>query len=165
MMTYKTLTAGLLAASMLTAPAFADDMTMVKEVDVDVELEDLANANAAAHWTMIEDDLENAIVERLVGRTDDEGVRISIDIDEIELANTLQNAAGVADSSLSGRVKILSPNDNSKFETYDLSVAFDQAILFLPEGFDVTALTTDSKEYYDGMIAAFADHVVKRLDG
>lgn len=164
MMRFKTLTAGLMAATMLTTAAFAD-MTMVKEVEVEVELEDLANATAAEHWNMISDDLENAIVERLVGQTDDEGVRISIDIDEVELASTLQSAAGVADSSLSGTVKILSPNDNSKFETYDLSVTFEQAILFLPEDFDVTALTTDSKEYYDGMIAAFADHVVKRLDG
>lgn len=162
-MRFKSLTASLMAATMLTTAAFAD-MTMVKEVDVEVELEDLANAKAAEHWTMISDDLENAIVERLVGRTDDEGVRVSIDIDEVELANTLQSVAGVADSSLSGRVKIISPNDNSKFEVYDLSVAFDQAILFLPEGFDVTTLTTNSKEYYDGMIAAFADHVVKRLD-
>ncbi|MCI2394466.1 hypothetical protein [Aliiroseovarius sediminis] len=160
----KTLTAGLLTATMLSTAAFADT-TMVKEVNVDVEMEDLENATAAAHWTMISDDLENAIVERLVDRIDDEGVRISIDVNEVELANTLQSAAGVADSSLSGRVKIISPNDNSKFNTYDLTVTFAQAILFFPEDLDVSALTTNSKEYYDGMIAAFAEHVVKRLDG
>ena len=152
-----------LAASLVAfaAPAFSE--TLVKEVEIEADLEAIKNASAAEHWTSIADDLENAMVERLVGMTSEDGAKISVDIDEVELANSLQSAMGTAESKLMGRVNISHESDNTKFDTYDLTVTFEQAGPFFLPGTDLTAITTDSKEYYDAMIAAFADAVVTRL--
>lgn len=153
------LTASLLA---ITAPAYGE--TLVKEVNVEVDLESIQNAKAAEHWTGIADDLENAMVERLVGMTSEDGAKISVDIDEVELSNSLQSAMGTAESKLMGRVNISHESDNTKFDTYDLTVTFEQAGPFFLPGTDLTAITTDSEEYYNAMIAAFADAVVTRLN-
>ncbi|MBC7139990.1 MAG: hypothetical protein H5U17_14955 [Defluviimonas sp.] len=141
------------------APAFAQ--TEVKEVEVSIDLAAIDNAQAASVWSNIATDLENAIVARIADQVDDDGVKISIDINEVELANSFQSAMGIAESRLAGRVNISSETDNSKFATYDLEVSFDQA--YLPAGTDVTVLTIESPVYYAAMIEIFADRVVEKL--
>ncbi len=141
------------------APAFAQ--TEVKEVEVSIDLAAIDNAQAASVWSNIATDLENAIVARIADQVDDDGVKISIDINEVELANSFQSAMRIAESRLAGRVNISSETDNSKFATYDLEVSFDQA--YLPAGTDVTVLTIESPVYYAAMIEIFADRVVEKL--
>lgn len=141
------------------APAFAQ--TEVKEVEVSIDLAAIDNAQAASVWSNIATDLENAIVARIADQVDDDGVKISIDINEVELANSFQSTMGIAESRLAGRVNISSETDNSKFATYDLEVSFDQA--YLPAGTDVTVLTIESPVYYAAMIEIFADRVVEKL--
>jgi hypothetical protein len=151
------LTTTLLATA---APVFAE--TMVKDVAVTADLTAVQNESAGAHWATLTDDLKNAIVTRLGSLVSPEGQKLSVDIDSVELANTLQSAAGVADSKLVGTVTVTG-EDNSKFDSYILTVSFADAGPFFPEGTDLTKITSDSKEYYDAMIATFADHVVSKL--
>lgn len=141
------------------APAFAQ--TEVKEVEVSIDLEAIDNPQAATVWSNVATDLQNAIVGRIADQVDDDGVKISVDINEISLANSYQSAMGIADSKLAGRVNISSETDNSKFATYDLEVGFDQA--YLPVGTDVTVLTIESPVYYETMINIFAERVVDNL--
>lgn len=152
------LTAALLATA---APVFGE--TMVKEVAVNADLTAIENAQAGAHWATLTDDLKNAIVSRLGSLASDEGAKLTVEIDSVELANTLQSAAGVADSRLIGQVIVTSQTDNTKFETYDLTVTFADAGPLFVKGTDLAKITSDSKEYYDAMIAAFAEHVVAKL--
>lgn len=141
-------------------PAFAE--TQVKEVEVSIDLEAINNPQAATVWSNIATDLQNAIVGRITDRIDEDGVKISVDINEVELANSFQSAMGIADSKLAGRINISSETDNSKFATYDLDVSFDQA--YLPVGTDITVLTIESPVYYATMIELFAERVVENLD-
>lgn len=152
------LTTTLLATA---APALAE--TMVKEVAVTADLTAIQNANAGAQWATLSNDLQNAIVSRIAEQINEDGVKVSVEIDSVELANSLQSAAGTADSKLVGQVNISHETDNSKFDSYDLMVTFADAGPFFLPGTDLTAITTDSKEYYDAMIAAFADYVANKL--
>lgn len=154
--------AALLSALALGAAAPALAATEVKEVEVSIDLEAINNPQAATVWSNIATDLQNAIVGRITDRIADDGVKISVDINEVELANSLQSAMGVADSKLAGRVNISSETDNSKFATYDLDVSFDQA--YLPVGTDITVLTIESPVYYATMVELFAERVVENLD-
>lgn len=138
--------------------------TMVKDVNVEIDLDAINNPAAAAYWTSAADDLENAIVARLTDRIADDGLSISVDINELELANSFQTALNVADSRLEGQVKMSSEADATLMKTYDLTVTFDQATLFMPEGADLAAITSDSRDYYNAMLNAFADKVVENLD-
>lgn len=162
----KTYVATGIAALFLTTAVYAQD-TPIKSIDVETDLTAIENPTAATYWANLEKDLETAIAaklapERLVG-PDADGSEIHVDIDEIELASTWANVTDMAESRLSGQVAITSKTDNSKFDSYSLSVAFKDAVVFLPEGTDVTTLTMDSAQYYSAMIAAFADNVVARL--
>ncbi|MCV2872646.1 hypothetical protein OEZ71_10105 [Defluviimonas sp. WL0050] len=157
-------TRGILTALILSATAMpVAAETIVREVEVTADMDALQNAEAAERWTHLADDLENEIVANLVGMTGEEGAKVLIDIDEVELANSFQSAMGVADSRLVGDVAVTHDSDNTKFDAYKLTVTFEQAGPFFLPGTDLTAITTDSQEYYDGMIAAFADYVVQKL--
>lgn len=135
--------------------------TMVKEVDVEVDVSAIENEAAAAYWTNVGPDLENAIALKLGDLVAPDGVKVSIDIAEVELGNSFESALGLTDSKLGGRVKITSDTDNSKFETYDLLATFDQT--YLPPGVSLESVTTDSPEYYATMVDIFADRVVEKL--
>lgn len=148
---------------MSTAPVLAE--TMVKEVAVSADLTAIQNDKAGAHWAALTDDLQNAIVARVADLIAEDGVKVSVEIDSVELANSLQSSLGTAESKLVGQVNISHETDNSKFDSYDLTVTFADAGPFFLPGTDLTAITTDSKEYYDAMIAAFADYVATKLEG
>jgi hypothetical protein len=152
-----------LAATMLATTAFAQDATMVREVEVTADLGAVQNPRAAEYWTDIADDLENAIVARLTDRIAEDGVRISVDISEVELANTFENLTNIADTRMVGQVNITSETDNTQFNSYELTLSVEQALPYFPPGTVVTAITLENRDYYSGMIEAFAQSVVDRL--
>lgn len=149
-------------ALFLANAAFAQD-TMIKEVSVEADITAITNAEAAAYWTSAADDLENAIVARLVDRIGEEGSNILIDIDELSLSNSFQNQLGLEDAVMMGTVNITSETDNSNFDTYELTVTAQSAQAFAADGTVLEGAFTDSPEYYAALIAAFADGVVTRL--
>lgn len=162
MMKIKTLGIAASFAFISVFPALSE--TRVREVEVTADMTAIQNEKAAAHWVTLADDLENAIVADLVGKTGEEGAKILVDIDEVELANTYQELTGAAESRLVGDVAVTHDSDNTKFDAYTLTVTFKEASPFVPQGIDPAKLTADSQEYYDAMIKAFADHIVRKLD-
>jgi len=161
-MLHRTL-AATLAATFLATATLAQEPTTVREVDVEVDLGAIANPAAATYWTNVADDLENAIVARITDRTDPDGVRIAIDIEEVSLASLYENLTDIADTRMVGQVNITSDTDNTKFNSYELSVRVEEALPFFPPGTVVTAIVRDTPEYYRAMVEAFADAVVRRL--
>lgn len=155
--------AATLAATFIATAAPAQDPTTVREVDVEVDLGAIQNPQAAAFWTDVADDLENAIVARVTDRTDPGGVRIAIDIEEVSLATLYENLTDIADTQMVGQVNIISDTDNTKFNAYELSVRVEEALPYFPPGTVVTAIVRDTPEYYRAMVEAFAEAVVRRL--
>ncbi|MBZ4689658.1 hypothetical protein FAZ78_04065 [Cereibacter changlensis] len=154
-----------LLGALLAVPAFAQDVPMVKSIDVETSLSDLNNAEAAAYWQALDADLEAAIAAQLVGRLGDQGMDIKIDMSEVELANYFEAAVGSAETKLQGTVNVVDMNNNANFETFDLTVSMDQALPMLPPGTDLTIIPPTSTEVYAGVVAAFAKAVVDRIDG
>lgn len=143
------------------SPLMAD--TLVKDVDVQVDLSAIKDIEAAREWNNIEGDLETAIVERLVGKIDDDGSTIVIDVDELEIANAFQSSIGIADSKLMGEVEVKKPGLLNN-ESYTLTVTAEQAQMYFPAGLDVTVLNIGSTEFYTAMVDAFAEGVVADLN-
>ncbi|NEX45661.1 hypothetical protein [Pseudotabrizicola algicola] len=149
-------------ALFLANAAYAQDTT-VREVAVTADITAISNAEAASFWSNTASDLQNAIVARLVDRTAEDGVRISVDIDELSLANSFQNQLGLEDAVMVGMVNVSSETDNTKFDTYELTVTALTAQAFAVDGTVLEGAFTDTPEYYAALIAAFADGVVTRL--
>lgn len=146
--------------ALATLPALADP-GKVKDVNVEADLSAIKNPEAAKYWTDVSNDLENAIVGRLTDRLDPEkgSVEIRVKLDTVRLANAW--TAPLADSQLAGRVVMRDDTDATEGSVYDLSVTMEQAKVFLPQGMDIATLAVDSREYYDAVVAAFADAVVR----
>ena len=164
-MVYKQTVTALMTATALglAAPAFAK--TMVNEVEVQIDIAAIQNFRGARYWDNVSEDLADEIVQRIgTHLTDDEsGAKVTVDIDELSLATTLEEAARTEDSRLSGAVSITQPSNNANFDHYDLTVTFAEIGPFFPEGTDLTEITTDSEEYYDTMLDVFADRVAEKL--
>ena len=151
--------------ALLPAAAFAADPVMVKSVDVMIELEALTNAEAATRFANVEIDLENAIAARLIDRIDPEdGVEVTIDIAELELSNSFTETFNFADTRLLANVKVKGTAENPVSTNYDLIVDVNSSMPYFPEGTVVETLPVDSDVYYQTLITAFADSVVRKLD-
>jgi hypothetical protein len=158
------ISAGIIAALLTSTAAMAQDLPTVKSVDVSVELEAIGNEKAAAYWTSIADDLENAIVARITNQIADDGVDLTVDIEEVSLSNGFDETFGLADTRLVGTVVQRAETDPRRSRTYELSLDVNQSLPMMPADVDVTTLPADTRVYYDAMIAAFAQEVVNRLE-
>lgn len=155
---------GVIAALLVSTAAVAQDLPTVKSVDVSVELAAIGNEKAAAYWTSIADDLENAIVARITNQIADDGVDLTVDIEEVSLSNGFEETLGLADTRLVATVVQKSDTDERRSRTYELALDVNQATPMIPADVDVTTLPADTRVYYDAMIAAFAEQVVTRLE-
>ncbi|PYF09906.1 hypothetical protein C8J30_10638 [Rhodobacter viridis] len=138
--------------------------TPVQEIDVQADLTAIANPKAALYWGHLGDDLKAAIAQRLAAQLAEEGAKVTVDIDELSIANTFEEITDVAEARLSGKVHITSPSDNSKFDSYDLTVDARAVNAIDAEGKLKKGAFTDSKAYYTAMVNTFADQVAARLD-
>jgi hypothetical protein len=145
------LLAGAAALCVATASLAADPKT-VKSVDVAMELAAVTNTTAASYWANIATDLIS-----------DEGLDITIDIEEVELSTGFEDQLGLADTRLVGDVRFRDDKDGSRNADFQLSVDVNAAKPMIPAGTDLSVLPADTRVYYDALIAAFAQAVVDRL--
>ena len=162
------LSTALASVMALTGAAMADEMK-VKEVEVQTDITAIKNAEAAGVWHNVSDDLEAAILARVVDRIDESGAIVRVEIDEVSLANNFELATGLEDANLRGWVKISRTSIvkeqvvESPEELYELTVSAQQAQMHYPEGTDLSTLQIGSEVFYNAMVAAFADNVVEKL--
>ena len=149
------------AVAVLGLPAFASD-TPVAGVDIEFDLDSIKNSEAAAFWSDLEEDLEAAIIVRVVDRLSSNGSKIRIDIDEFSMSNSFQSAMG-ADSRLMGDINVRNDGDKTKNSFYDLGITLDEAGAVVEGENGMQVLTVSTDEAYTALIEAFADGVVARL--
>lgn len=135
----------------------------VESIEVEADLSAIQNVEAAQVWTNLGADLETEIAERLIGRIDENGASIKVDINEVELANSFTQSLGIADSKLIGDVEIDAPGLLNKVD-YTLTVTSEQAIAYYPDGTSAADLTMGSDIYYQAMLDAFADNIASKFD-
>ncbi len=151
----------LVALAGTTALAAVDK---ISDVTVTVDLTAIQNVKAAAYWTNVAEDLDNAIVARLVDRIAEDGAKITIDLREVELASSFERAINASDAVLVGQVNLSDLTDNTNFDAYELTVTLGTSGMISADGQTVFYESLDTPEAYQALINSFADNVVKRLD-
>jgi len=161
----KLLPAATLAVALALSPLAtkAQTPTTVRDVAVTADIGAIGNARAATYWGGIANDLQGAILALVTDRIAEDGVKVAVDLSEVELASTFEDLANIADTRMSARVTITSQTDNSKFNAYDLTVTIEQALPYFPPGTVITAVTLENRDFYTAMVNAFAHAVVERL--
>lgn len=152
---------GSFAQTSSTTATFTID-TMVKLIEVSTDLDAVQNAEAATVWANIDQDLAAAITNRLEGHLGSDGADIVIDIDEVSLATSFEQAIGTEDAYLKGDVLLRIPGPENN-QNYTLTVSSLQAQAYYPDGTQIEDITQGSAVYYAAMIDAFADNVVRNL--
>lgn len=156
-----------IAAAMLTTlagtTAYAADVT-VSTVEVTADLTAIQNEKAAAYWSNITTDLQDAIVARLVDRIAEDGAEIRVDLREVELASSFDRAIGASDAVLVGQVNVDDNAGNAGPNNYELTITLGTAPVISADGTTVMYDSLDTPESYQALVGAFADGVVSRLN-
>ncbi len=153
----------LMGSMSIAATATATAPVTVNQIEVTTDLDAVQNAEAAAVWANIDTDLAAAIIARLGDRIDAEGADVVIDIDEISLATSFEQAIGTEEAYLKGDVLLRMPGPDNN-ENYTLTVTSIQAQAYFPDGTQIDDLTKGSDVYYRAMLDAFAENIVRNLD-
>lgn len=136
----------------------------VSEVTVTADVTAIQNEKAAAYWSNVAADVENAIVTRLVDRIEEGGATINVDLREVELASSFERAINASDAVLVGQVNVSNLNDNTNFNAYELSISLGTAASVSADGKTFYYDALDTPEAYQALVNSFADNVVMRLD-
>jgi len=146
-----------------TSYAAAASPVTVKQIQVETDLEAIENVEAAAVWANIDTDLAAEIIAQLGDRMNPEGADIVVDIDEVSLATSFEQAIGTEEAYLKGDVLLRVPGPDNNVN-YTLTVTSLQAEAYFPDGTVVTDLTQGSELYYRAMLGAFAENIVHNLE-
>lgn len=155
------LATGAFAQTSSTTATFTD-ATKVEMIEVSTDIDAIQNAEAARVWSNIDQDLTAAIASRLEGHMGADGADIVIDIDEVSLATSFEQAIGTEDAYLKGDILLRIPGPENN-QNYTLTVSSMQAQAYYPDGTQIEDITQGSAIYYAAMIDAFADNVVRNL--
>ena len=136
----------------------------IAKVTVTADISAIQNEKAAAYWSNVASDLENALLTRLVDRVGEDGATLSVDLREVELASSFERALNLSDAVLVGQVNVTDLNDNTNFDAYELSVSLGTSQVVSADGQTLTYDSLDTPEAYLALINTFADNVVKKLD-
>lgn len=136
----------------------------ISEVTVTADLTAIQNEKAAAYWSNVATDVQDAIVARLVDRIADDGATITVDLREVELASSFERAINASDAVLVGQVNVSDMDDNTNFNAYELSISLGTAASVSADGTSFFYDTLDTPEAYQALVNSFADNVVKRLN-
>ena len=153
-----------LSFAALTATATFAEVEKIAAVKVTADVTAIQNVKAAAYWSNIAADVQNAIVARLVDRVAEDGATITVDLREVELASSFERAINASDAVLVGQVNVSDDNDNTNFNAYELSVSLGTAASVSADGTAYYYDTLDTPAAYQALVNSFADNVVKRLD-
>jgi hypothetical protein len=153
----------MVAALAATSPSFAQELSTVQSIDVTADLSAVNNAEAAAYWASLDTDLESAIATRLGDRIADEGIEITVDVEEVSLSNGFTDAIGLADTRLVGDINVVDEADRTRNQFYQLAIDVNMARPMMVAGTDEATLPTDTRVFYDAMVNAFADALVRDL--
>ena len=154
-----------LASTLALATAFSASAmdSKVESVKVDFDLTAVKSQEAAHYWRNLEPDLETAIVERIGPNFADKGLKVDVDIDELNISDTYDVALGRA-SVLQGIVTIKSDDEDSEPKLYDVKVLFSDRPTVVSTDDQIGIVPTPTDAVYGTMVDTFADRVASKID-
>lgn len=133
----------------------------ISEITVDTDLSAIGNAQAVTYWGRLSTDLQTALATRLVGDISPSGAVLSVDVDELSLANSYSSQFD-QNSTLSGQVT-LTDRRGQQLSSYTVTATSSQALASATRA--EAAITPGSSEFYAALVRAFAAGVDQTING
>ncbi|WP_370401538.1 hypothetical protein [Sulfitobacter sp. JB4-11] len=153
-------TVGTLAFS---SAAIAIETPPVSEVTVEVSAEAAQDDNAARVYDTITVDLAKAISERVTRGTGGDAYNIKVDIRKLALDGDTLQPDDTEFNQLEGVVVFNGPRSGAGNATLPIRISAVTGDQTAPEG--VIMIKPGTDDFYDAMIAGFADNVAEELTG
>lgn len=154
----------LILAACATTPETPTPPATISAIDVNTDLGSIGNAESVRYWQSLDEDLEAALAAAYLGRIDPAGAIISVDVDEISLANAFSTQFQGEDARLTGQVVVTDPVSGESSGVYNVAASASQAQSLLV-GTGVTTVSPTSDEFYAAVVEAFARGVVQAVSG
>ena len=134
---------------------------VVSEVDVIVELEDAANANALEYWPSIETDLESLLEEKLAGQMANEGHDVTVRLAEVSLDGSPLLGTDGEFNTLKGWIYIREPGDPDPVESVGISLNAE-----VGEGDEdaLINLNPSIDDMYRALLDRFAERTIEEVE-
>ena len=155
------LTASALALAACSGEEEAPARQPISEITVDTDLSAIGNARAVDYWGRLSTDLQTALATQFVGDISPRGAVLSVDVDDLSLANAYSSQFG-QNSTLSGQVTVTDQR-GEQLSSYTVTATSSQA-LATATGAERT-ITPGSSDFYAALIHAFAAGVDQTING
>ena len=160
---------GLIAGSALLLAACAGQQETttppgtISTINVTTDLQSIGNAESVRYWQSLDQDLEAALATEFLGSIDPQGALLTVDVDEIALANAYSAGFGGEDSRLAGQVALADPVTERITQVYTVSATSREAASMLSGADGVVTVSPDSDAFYEALVQAFARGVAQAV--
>ncbi|MDB6453929.1 hypothetical protein [Falsirhodobacter sp. 20TX0035] len=134
-------------------------------IDVGVTASEITSAAAAQRYATVDADLTAAIAEALAAKPDNAkgGAKITVDLDEVALAAPFAGTPGPTTGVMAGTVSVADQGSAGSQRKFDLAVAMNQIMPYVPGNQDITVVDVSSDAVYQAVVKTFAAAVVDNL--
>lgn len=163
MKAFALLTASALALAACSSEPEAPTRQPISQIDVITDLSAVGNQQAVNYWTNLSTDLKTALANQFVNDIAPDGARVTVDVDELSLANSYTANFG-ENSTLSGVVTVTDMR-GAALGTYNVSATSSQAMANM-NAEPGQRISPNSTEFYQSLVTAFArgvDEVVNTV--
>ena len=135
----------------------------ISTINVTTDLQSISNAESVRYWQSLDEDLEAALATEFLGSIDQQGALLTVDVDEIALADAHASQFGGEDSRLAGQAALADPVTEEIIQVYDVSATTREAASMLSGTDGVVTISPDSDEFYSALVQAFARGVAEAV--
>ncbi|WP_435165674.1 hypothetical protein [Falsirhodobacter sp. 1013] len=134
-------------------------------IDVGVTANEITSPAAAQRYATVDADLTAAIAEALTAKPDsaEGGARITVDLDEVALAAPFAGTPGPTTAVMAGTVSVEDQGSSGSQRKFNLAVAMNQIMPYVPGNQNVTVVDVSSDAVYQATLKTFAAAVVDNL--
>lgn len=126
----------------------------VSEITVNTDLSSIGNRRAVNYWSTLGTDLKVALASEFVSDIAPSGAVLTVDVDELSLANAYTSKFAGENSTLRGLATLT--RDGKVVGSYNVTASSSQAMQYLPPQSAGTVVSPDSADFYAALVSAFA---------
>ena len=126
----------------------------VSEINVNADLSSIGNRQAVSYWSTLGTDLKAAIASEFVNDIDPGGAVLTVDVDELSLANAYSAKFQGENSVLRGTATL--SKGGTTLASYKVTASSSQAMAYLPAQDKDTVISPSSADFYAALVSAFA---------
>lgn len=153
--------ASILALGACASKDSAPTRQQVSEIKIIADLHSIGNRQAVNYWSTLGTDLKAALASEFVADISPSGAVLTVDVDELSLANAYTSKFAGENSTLRGLASL--NKDGKLVASYNVTASSSQALQYMPPQKAGVVVSPDSADFYAALVSAFAHGVYEAV--